>query len=114
MMRASLCCAAAVAAAVAPAAARASVADPEDPVLPPVAWPLQHTHLEVQYTIDSGAISEKPVYYDCACTPLPPRTARRAAPRRAAAPARPRVTSSAARLCGAARRTPSAIDGQPT
>ena len=22
-------------------------ADPEDPVLPPVAWPTQHTHLEV-------------------------------------------------------------------
>jgi hypothetical protein len=78
-------------------------ADPEDPVLPPIAWPSQHTHLEVrcagppplskraaarghathprfahsffslspplhtaqiQYTIDNGAISEKPVFYD--------------------------------------------------
>jgi hypothetical protein len=26
----------------------AARADPEDPVLPPVAWPTQHTHLEVR------------------------------------------------------------------
>ena len=70
--------------------AAVAFADPEDPVLPPTPWPAQHTHLEVrgswprvvsslaarhpltnsqfsaqiQYTIDGGAICEKPVWYD--------------------------------------------------